>query len=103
MAAGTEPKIKGTGQLLLINAIIHAGLVLVFYAIGGAKCSIGSIDGGIIFGIQGFILGPLIMLKTSKLAGERFSRDGDIAMGVVFGIMAAGVVSGPLYVTMCGL
>ena len=42
MAAGTEPKIKGTGQLLLINAIIHAGLVLVVYAIGGAKCSIGS-------------------------------------------------------------
>ena len=48
MAAGTEPKIKGTGQLLLINAIIHAGLVLVVYAIGGAKCSIGSSESGIL-------------------------------------------------------
>ena len=103
MATGSEPKIKGTGQLLLINAVIHAGLAFIVYAIGGAKCSIGSIDGGIIFGIQGFIFGPLVMHKTSKLAGERFSRDGDVAMGAVFGIMVAGVVSAPFYVVMCGL
>ncbi len=49
-----------------------------------------------------FIFGPLVMLKTSKLAGERFSQSGDVAMGVVFGIMAAGVVSGSVYMSMCG-
>ena len=37
MAAGMEPKIKGTGQLLLINAFIYAGLALVVAAIGGSE------------------------------------------------------------------
>ena len=101
MAAGTEP--QGTRHLLPINAVIHAGLALVVSAVGGVNCSIGSIDGGIIFGIHMFILGPLLMLKTSKFSGDPFSRGGDRARGVVLGIIAAGVVSAPIYVAMCDL
>jgi len=52
------------------------------------------IDDGLIFGCHIFILGPLAMLKKSKLAGERCSGDGDKAMGVVFAIIASGKISG---------
>ena len=43
------------------------------------------------------------MLKTLKLAGDRVTEGGDIAVGCVFGIMAGGVVSGPIYIGVCGL
>ena len=56
----------------------------------GAKLSIGTIYDGIIFGIHIFILGPIAILKTSKISDELFSGDGDKAMSVVFAIMASG-------------
>lgn len=69
----------------------------------GAKFSLGSINDGIIFGIHIFILGPLTMFKTSKLAGERFSGDADKVMGVAFAIIGLGLISGSLYAVICGL
>jgi hypothetical protein len=95
----------GTGKFLLINAAIHAVLACLVIGIGDSKCSVGPIDGGVIFGIHGFIVGPIVFWQIAKIAGEGTDRHegGDIAVGAVFGIMIAGIVGGILYIGSCNI